>query len=204
MKETSDFNNQNLSSLMIFFLLLCTVSLMAQTTAYKKWHPLELHFQGPTAREMDNEPNPFLDYRLQVLFTSPGGAQYDVPGFYQGDGSGGGDGNVWSVRFTPDKVGEWSFKTFFRAGKNIAVDLAPSAGHPIAFDGQQGSFHVESPESDSPDLLTRGRLEYADSYYLKFADGPYWIKGGCDSPEDFLAYQGFDNTRSGSNFPAKA
>jgi len=34
-------------------------------------------------------------------------------------------------------------------------------------------------------------------HYLKFKDGPYWIKGGTDSPEDFLAYRGFDNTAGG-------
>jgi hypothetical protein len=37
-------------------------------------------------------------------------------------------------------------------------------------------------------------LEYVGDHYLKFADGPYWIKGGADSPENFLAYAGFDNT----------
>ena len=31
-------------------------------------------------------------------------------------------------------------------------------------------------------------------HYLKFRDGPYWLKGGTDSPEDFLAYKGFANT----------
>ena len=31
-------------------------------------------------------------------------------------------------------------------------------------------------------------------HYFKFRDGAYWIKGGADSPENFLAYKGFDNT----------
>jgi hypothetical protein len=31
-------------------------------------------------------------------------------------------------------------------------------------------------------------------HYLKFRDGPYWIRGGVDSPENFLAYDGFDDT----------
>ena len=35
------------------------------------WHPLTLTFNGPSARETDNKLNPFLDYRLQVRFTSP-------------------------------------------------------------------------------------------------------------------------------------
>jgi hypothetical protein len=37
-------------------------------------------------------------------------------------------------------------------------------------------------------------LEYVGGHYLKFRDGPFWIRGGVDSPENFLAYAGFDNT----------
>ena len=32
----------------------------------KAWHPVTLSFKGPEASETDDEPNPFLDYRLQV------------------------------------------------------------------------------------------------------------------------------------------
>jgi hypothetical protein len=43
-------------------------------------------------------------------------------------------------------------------------------------------------------FLKWGRLEYVGNHYLKFRDGPYWIKGGVNSPENWLAYSGFDNT----------
>jgi hypothetical protein len=43
-------------------------------------------------------------------------------------------------------------------------------------------------------FLKWGRLEYVGAHYLKFHDGPYWIKGGANSPENFLGYKGFDNT----------
>ena len=39
-----------------------------------------------------------------------------------------------------------------------------------------------------------GALAYAGGHYLKFADGPYWIKGGVDSPENLFGYADFDNT----------
>ncbi len=39
-----------------------------------------------------------------------------------------------------------------------------------------------------------GTLNYADRHYLKFQDGPYWLRGGTDEPEDFLGYAGFDRT----------
>ena len=34
----------------------------------QKWDAVSLAFQGPTANAADNNPNPFLDYRLQVTF----------------------------------------------------------------------------------------------------------------------------------------
>ena len=39
-------------------------------------------------------------------------------------------------------------------------------------------------------------------HYLKFRNGPYWIRGGTDSPENFLAYAGFDNTPPSHKYAA--
>lgn len=47
-----------------------------------------------------------------------------------------------------------------------------------------------------------GRLKYVGGHYLKFRNGPYWIRGGTDSPENFLAYAGFDNTPSNHKYAA--
>ena len=54
------------------------------------WQPFNLDFNGPTLSESGVEPNPFLDYRLQVTFSRPDGTQLTVPGFFDGDGTGGG------------------------------------------------------------------------------------------------------------------
>jgi hypothetical protein len=183
-----------------YLLLLISVnqvqSAIAESNAdeYRVWHPMEIHFQGPYANEMDDDPNPFLDYQLQVLFISPLGRQYSVPGFFNGDGKGEGKGNVWTVRFSPDREGRWNYIASFRKGKNIAVDVDITAGEPEAFDGESGSFVVLPRDTGSPGFLRWGRLEYVGGHYLKFADGPYWIKGGTDTPEDFLSYEDFDNT----------
>jgi hypothetical protein len=160
----------------------------------KKWHALTISFSGPRATETDNSPNPFLDYRLQVTFAAPGGRSYDVPGFFDGNGSGGRSGNIWRVRFTPDEVGKWLYGASFRAGKGIAVSLDSASGEAIPFDGSSGSFAVAERDPNAPGFLKWGRLEYVGGHYLKFRDGPYWIKGGTDCPENFLAYKGFDNT----------
>jgi hypothetical protein len=49
-------------------------------------------------------------------------------------------------------------------------------------------------DPEAPGFWKWGRLEYVGGHYLKFADGPYYIKGGCDSPENLLAYADFDDT----------
>ena len=64
---------------------------MAIEGGLRVWHPLTLTFNGPHAKT-DNKLNPFLDFRLQVRFTSPDGREFDVPGFFDGDGKGGGSG----------------------------------------------------------------------------------------------------------------
>jgi CubicO group peptidase (beta-lactamase class C family) len=160
----------------------------------KKWHTVTLDFIGPNMSEMADEPNPFLDYRLQIQFTSPSDRTYNVPGFYAGDGKGRGLGNIWRVHFSPSEAGKWSFVASFRKGPQVAVSLDANEGDSTAFDGCQGSFSVEGCDENAPGFLKWGRLEYIGKHYLKFHDGPYWLKGGNDSPEDLLAYTGFDNT----------
>ena len=58
------------------------------------------------------------------------------------------------------------------------------------FDGCQSSFSVEGCDENAPGFLKWGWLEYIGEHYLKFHDGPYWLKGGNDTPEDLLAYKG--------------
>lgn len=159
----------------------------------KKWSPVTVSFHGPAMEESASAPNPFLDYRLQVEFRSPTGKIFVVPGFFDGDGKGRGVGDVWKVRFSPNETGYWEYTASFRKGVGIAVDLDPTAGNSTAFDGAKGGFIVGETQ-DAPGFLKWGRLEYVGKHYLKFADGPYWLKGGCDSPEDILAYRGFSNT----------
>ena len=167
------------------------------TGTMRKWQPVTVSFSGPYAYELDSSPNPFLDYRLQVTFRGPSGQTYNVPGYFDGDGKGGGRGSVWRVKFLPDQAGTWYYKASFRKGTNIAIDLNPSSGTPTGFDGASGSFVVGDVDASAPAFFRWGRLQYVGGYYLKFKDGPYWIKGGTDSPETFLGYDGFDNTPSG-------
>ncbi len=162
--------------------------------AAAQWQPLTLELNGPQVSAQDAQVNPFLDYRLQVTFLGPSGQVYLVPGYFAGDGLGGTDGNLWRANFAADEAGDWRYCVSFRQGSGVAVDLAHDAGQPLAPDGIGGMIEVSSPEPNAPDFFRWGRLEYVGEHYLKFRDGPYWLKGGTNSPENFLGYVGFSNT----------
>ena len=186
-----------LSSLIL--LLLTVVNCQTAATGevsgtLTKWSKVTVDFEGPEAAETDSDPNPFLDYRLQVEFSGPDGQKYNVPGFFAGDGNGGGSGNIWRVHFSPDTTGTWTYTAQFSTGDEIEVNQDQS-GESVSFDGATGSFEVTETDQNAGDFYRWGRLEYTGGHYLKFRDGDYWIKGGADSPENFLAYEGFDNTR---------
>ena len=185
------------------FLLLCFPGFLFQckeaekVQVYKKWHKLTLSFKGPQSSEMDSI-NPFLDYRLDVKFTN-GGVSYLVPGFYAADGNAGetsaDKGNIWQVRFIPDKEGTWTYTVSFKKGKNVAVSENQKGGESTGFDGQTGSFKVVTEEKDKGTSYGKGRLKYTGKRYLQYAEsGEYFLKGGADSPENFLAYHDFDST----------
>ncbi len=165
----------------------------------KVWHTVTITFEGPDAAA-NGAPNPFRDYRLNVDFTHTAtGTSFTVPGFYAADGNAAetsaSSGNKWRVRFAPDRGGEWRFVARFRAGPDVAMSLEPDAGSAAAFDGQSGSFHVGPSDKSGRDLRAKGRLDYAGQHHFRHAgSGEYFLKGGADSPENFLAYFEFDNT----------
>ena len=165
-----------------------------------KWHPITFNLKGPRVNE-DDDPNPFLIYRYDVLLTSPTGNQVRVPGFFAGDGdaanTGAQAGNIWKAHFVPSEEGTWKYRISFRRGENVAVSTNPTEGEPTQFDGQSGSIQIASPDSRS-----KGMLRYVGERYLQFENGDYFIKGGANSPENLLAYQDFDGTynNNGGNF----
>jgi hypothetical protein len=153
--------------------------LVERARRFAKWAPIEFVFTGPESRGR-GERNPFA-VSIDVVFTGPSGKKYRVPGFYDGDGRGGLDGNVWKIRFSADETGPWKYVS---QSKNSRLD------------GHSGEFTVTEPPEDAPEFYRWGRLEYTGTAennirYLKFRDGPYWLKAGCDDPENFLG--GYDN-----------
>lgn len=163
----------------------------------KKWHKVTLEFSGEELSENDAE-NPFLNYRLNVTFKNKDKI-YVIPGFYAADGeaaeSSATKGTIWKVRFNPDEVGEWTYEVSFRKGNAIAVNNNPMAGKAIDFNGAKGKFTITESDKLGRDFRSKGRLNVTTNGYLQFQDSKeYFLKGGADSPENFLGYYEFDQT----------
>jgi hypothetical protein len=165
----------------------------------KTWHRVTITFSGPMTSEADT-PNPFTDYRLRATFTGPAGQVYDVPGFYAADGDAAETsataGNKWRIHFVPDQEGQWDYVASFRAGPMVNISLEPDAGSSAGyFDGAAGSFIVGPTDKSGDDFRAKGMLRYVGRHHLQFAGtGDYYLKGGADSPENFLGYFEFDGT----------
>jgi len=164
------------------------------TGSFVAWQPLTLDAEGPFATEVTVSPNPFLDHRFAVRFESPTGSETLVHGFFDGDGEGGANGRTWRARFAPDEAGTWNYELLFHSGDDIAVDLDFENGTPGALHGVTGSFAIAPTDPEADGFYRWGLLEYVGEHYLKFREGPYFLKGGADSPENLLGYRGFDNT----------
>jgi len=193
-------------------LLLCLLlgsSLCAQKIEgeLKKWHKITISFESNQMSENDAE-NPFLDYRLNVTFSN-NGKSYVVPGFFAADGNAAETssdaGNIWKVNFSPDKIGEWTYKVSFRKGDAISVDDNPDAGEPVGFNGATGSFTVAESDKSGVDFRAKGRLQYIGERYLQFAETKeFFLKGGAGSPESFLGYYDFDQTPASHKYAPHA
>ncbi len=168
------------------------------TGEFKQWHKITFVIKGPETSEWAKE-SPFLNYKLDVTFSN-GDREYKVPGFFAADGkaaeSSAEEGNVWKVHFRPDLVGTWKYKVSFRKGKDIAVMEGEHLGESILSDGTEGSFNVKKSDKTGSDFRGKGRVVNGGKGYYVFQDTKeIWIKNGTDSPENFLAFRDFDQTR---------
>ena len=182
-------------------LVLCGINMgwsASITGELKQWHKVTLTFDGPQTSETA-DPNPFLDYRLNVTFThKSSGKSYVVPGYFAADGDAANtradSGNKWCVHFAPNAVGAWNYRVSFRKGPNVAVTEAKGAGQSAGFmDGQTGSLRIQPTDKTGRDFRGKGLLRYVGKHHLRFAGtGEFFLKCGADAPENFLAYKDFD------------
>ena len=163
-----------------------------------QWHKITLWVRGPVTSEFAEE-NPFLDYRLEVTF-SQGERSFLVPGFFAADGDAGNtsarEGNIWKVYFRPDEPGKWQYRISFLKGKNLAVLDGNVTAEPVEGNGLEGSLEILVSDKYEPDFRAVGRIVNGGrGYFRTRGSDELWIKNGADSPENFLAYEDFDQTR---------
>jgi hypothetical protein len=192
---------------LIIFLLAISASPAANITGasespdtLRQWHRITLTIDGPASSETAN-PNPFMDYRMNVTFEhTTTGTTYTVPGYFAADGNAANtsasSGNKWRAHLCPDYTGTWNYTVSFREGPDIAVSSSPTAGTALdPYDLMSGSFTVVASEKSGRDMRAKGRLQYVGKHFLKFAgNGEYFVKQGADAPENFLAYEDFDGS----------
>jgi hypothetical protein len=95
---------------------------------------------------------PLQDATLTVTLTSPSGKTHTLDGFWDG-------GTTWRVRFMPDEVGTWSFKTAWADMANVGLH------------GQAGTFTCSAP-LNATRFDRHGALRLSDNRrYLAHADG---------------------------------
>ncbi|MBR9998517.1 MAG: DUF5060 domain-containing protein [Cyclobacteriaceae bacterium] len=163
----------------------------------KQWHKITFTFDGPESSETDTL-NPFLDYWMEMIFYK-NDREIKIPGHFAADGNsaetGSDSGNKWRVIFCPEDFGLWNYRVSFLSGKNVAVVGNPENAEHVYFDGTEGEFFVEPSDKTGKDFRAHGRIQYVGQHHLRFqGSGKYFLKGGADSPENFLAYQEFDGT----------
>src|SRR5688572_9735534 len=100
--------------------------------------------------------NPFDpdDIDIMVMFTSPSGKKWNIPGFYQYT-----FGTMWKVRFSPDELGRWKYQVKVRdkSGKGI---------------GEERSFRVVASKYKGPVRIASNKR------YLEYKNGsPYYGVG---------------------------
>lgn len=196
---------RTLSLILLLALLLSLPAVVASAqhvSGEPEWGvPLTFTFDGPASAEAA-DPNPFRDVRVDIVFTHEESARtHRVPGYFAADGSagesGGERGSFWRAHFLPAADGTWTYRTSVRVGADAALSDDPAYGEAGAGDGISGTFTVRRSGNGSSGFLGKGVLRHPENErYLRFDDGTYFLKGGADSPENFLAYAGFDNTYS--------
>ncbi|GAA4281728.1 hypothetical protein GCM10022260_21490 [Gaetbulibacter aestuarii] len=182
-------------ALTLTFSFFYTHAQVSITGDLKQYHKTTLTFTGLNVSEA---PDTFLNYRMNVTFTSPGNETYVVPGYFAADGNAANtsatSGDKWRVHLNPNETGLWSYEVSFRTGVDIAVSPDVNAGSATSIDGASGTFTITATDKTGNDFRAHGKLEYVQEDYARFADGTYFYEVGADSPETFLEYGDFDAT----------
>lgn len=125
--------------------------LLAQTPV---WTKHEIQFKSTKTYD-----NPIYNVRdFKIVFSAPSGREKTVQGFWDG-------GNDWKVRFMPDEVGTWSWKTQCSDKENEGLH------------NKTGTFECIENSNNEP-LFQNGAIRHEPGkYYLSHNDGTpfFWL-----------------------------
>ena len=180
----------------------------------KVWHVQTLSLTHRTLDknyEFLEDKYTFLNNRLDVTFSHSDGTKYEVPGYFAADGNAAetsaDKGQVWEVKFVPDRAGEWTYEISFITDPGSALEKPTQAKTISSLHGNTGQFAIADAVIDetATDFAKQGMLQDVGARYLQFSGTKeYFLKTGAGSPENILAYADFDGTYDvgGTNFPA--
>lgn len=119
--------------------------------------------------------NKFSDVDLKCTYYSPSGDSTEFMGFFDGNGTGGGDlttGNIWKIRFLPNEVGEWKYRWEWS-------DTTTGGEGTFMCDSSNAGKGILRPYKDNPRWLAYNGTE------------PVWLKSYYESGHGSIA-QPFD------------
>ena len=179
-----------LHAFLVLLVLVLSVGLLQQVASAEElasapvYSVAEIVFAGPRQTAADA---PARDVQLAVCFRHESGSpEFTVQGFFDGDGRGGIEGDVFKVRFCPTRPGKWTIADV----KSNADELA----------GQHRGDYVTATESKLhgfwvPDDESAGRRWYRRS------DGSHQYIIG-NTHYTFLTEHGLNGKPTGGNIAA--
>ena len=118
----------------LILLGICAAACAGEVGRGPVYSVIEIPFEGPTCKATDA---PARDIEFWVRFRHErAGPEYKVHGFYDGDGRGGCEGDVFKVRFCPTAPGRWTLAEVHSSDKRLAgkrrgdVVVATVSDHP--------------------------------------------------------------------------
>lgn len=93
------------------FTTLCGLPVYAEAD-YKTevWKPVEITFTSTVEYK-----KPYSSTEIDAVFTHTDGTTITLPGFWK-------EGNTWAVRFSPTKVGQWTYKVTCKDAANTGLN----------------------------------------------------------------------------------
>jgi len=144
---------KNLQRLLTILFFLCSSWSWGQTAQYER-------FEHTFTSTRDYQNALYDVGEFDITFTSPSGKEKTVRGFWDG-------GRNWKVRFMPNEVGQWTFKS-------TSSDTGNSGLH-----GVTGTFECVDNESEL-DIYQKGNLiQPKGTYHLSYADGTPFFWTAC-------------------------